>query len=54
VLKVLFKRLEEGDILMIHRTHYGQDVIELVAKDQLRKKYGLKDGDFVRIKALVD
>ena len=52
--KVLINDVEEGAILMIHRTHYGQDVIELVAKDQLRKKYGLKDGDFVRVKALVD
>jgi len=50
----LINDVEEGAILMIHRTHYGQDVLEIVAKDQLRKKYGLKDGDFVRLKALVD
>jgi len=52
--KVTINDAEEGAILMIHRTHYGQDVIEVIAKDQLRKKYGIKDGDFVRLKALVE
>ncbi len=52
--KVLINEVEAGAILMIHRTHYGQDVIEIVAKDQLRKKCGLKDGDLVRLKVLVD
>ena len=38
-----------GAIIVPDRTHYGKDVIELVAKENLRKALGLKDNDVVRV-----
>lgn len=43
----------DGAILLIHRTHYGQDVVEVIAGESVRKKLGLKDGDLVQLKVLV-
>jgi riboflavin kinase len=51
--KLLINEKTEGAILMIHRTHYGQDVLEVVAEESLRKKLKLKDGDLVRLKILL-
>jgi len=51
--KVLVNEKTEGAILMIHRTHYGQDVLEVVAEESLRKKLKLKDGDLVQLKVLL-
>jgi riboflavin kinase len=51
--KVLINEKTEGAILMIHRTHYGQDVLEVVAEESLRKKLKLKDGDLVQLKILL-
>ena len=39
----------EGCAVIPLRTHYGQDVIEILAPVNLRKKLKLKDGDIVRI-----
>lgn len=50
--KVLINEKVSGALLMIHRTHYGQDVLEIVSKESLRKKLGLKDGDLVQLKIL--
>ncbi len=36
-------------ILYIERTHYGENVIELVSPVYLRGKYGLSDGDKVKV-----
>lgn len=36
-------------ILYIERTHYGENVIELISPVYLRGKYGLSDGDKVKI-----
>ncbi|MEM0445434.1 MAG: DUF120 domain-containing protein [Nitrososphaerota archaeon] len=36
-------------ILYIERTHYGENVVEVVSPVYLRGKYGLTDGDKVRI-----
>lgn len=52
--KILINDRLEGAILMIHRTHYGQDVLEIVAKEPLRKSLGLSDGDLVQLKVLLD
>jgi riboflavin kinase len=52
--KVLINEKTEGALLMIHRTHYGQDVLEIISKECLRKKLGLKDGDLVRLKVMID
>lgn len=51
--KVLINEKTEGALLMIHRTHYGQDVLEIISKECLRKKLGLKDGDLVRLKIMI-
>jgi len=40
---------EDVAIIFIERTHYGEDVIELVAPMHLREKLGLKDGDKVYV-----
>ncbi len=36
-------------ILFIERTHYGSNVIEIISPVYLRGKYGLKDGDKVKV-----
>jgi riboflavin kinase len=51
--KVLINGNTTGAILMIHRTHYGQDVLEIVSEESLRKKLCLKDGDLVQLKVLL-
>jgi riboflavin kinase len=37
-------------ILFIERSHYGEDVIEVISPVYLRGKYGLRDGDKVRVR----
>lgn len=36
-------------ILFIERTHYGENVIEVISPIYLRGKYGLRDGDKVKV-----
>jgi riboflavin kinase len=50
--KVLINERVSGALLLIHRTHYGQDVLEIVSKEPLRKVLALKDGDLVQLKIL--
>lgn len=52
--RVLINEKVKGALLMIHRTHYGQDVLEIVAEESLRKKLSLKDGDLVQLKIIPD
>jgi riboflavin kinase len=52
--KVLINDKVEGAILMIHRTHYGSDVLEIVSREPLRKSLSLSDGDPVQLKVLLD
>jgi len=40
---------EDVAIIFIERTHYGEDVVEVVAPICLREKLGLKDGDKVYV-----
>ncbi|MDI9644162.1 MAG: DUF120 domain-containing protein [Candidatus Verstraetearchaeota archaeon] len=40
----------DGAVLMIRRTHYGKDVLEIIAPENLRKALPLKDGDMVQLK----
>ncbi len=40
-------------ILFIERSHYGEDVIEVISPVYLRGKYGLRDGDKVRIRVTI-
>jgi len=41
---------EEVAIVFVDRTHYGDDVVEVIAPVCLRDKLGLKDGDKVSLK----
>jgi riboflavin kinase len=44
--------LEDGALISAVRTHYGSDVIELIAPCNLRARLGLKDGDIVKVRIL--
>lgn len=39
----------EGAVILIKRTHYGNDVLEVISPVNLRKKLGLEDGDTVSL-----
>lgn len=52
-IKVLFNGEQEAAIIFAERTHYGKDVIEVIAPVYLRGKYGLRDGDKVFVKAVL-
>jgi len=41
---------EDVAMVFIERTHYGKDVVEIVAPNCLREKLGLKDGDKVCVR----
>ena len=38
-----------GAVLLIERTHYGPDVLEVIAPVNLREALGLRDGDWVSV-----
>ena len=40
-------------LLLIKRTHYGEDIVELISEVNLREKLGLKDGDLVTVTVLL-
>lgn len=52
-IKALFNGEQEAAIIFVERTHYGKDVIEVIAPVYLRGKYGLKDGDKVFLKVVL-
>jgi CTP-dependent riboflavin kinase len=35
------------------RSHYGSDVVEIVSKENLRKKLKLKDGDNIKLRITI-
>lgn len=39
----------EGAILLIHRTHHTDNVLEIISSEFLRKRLSLRDGDKVRV-----
>lgn len=43
-----------GAIIIPIRAHYGEDVVEIISPEPLRKRLRLKDGDLVRVKALLE
>ncbi|RZN56470.1 MAG: hypothetical protein DSO09_02535 [Candidatus Methanomethylicota archaeon] len=43
----------DGALLLIDRTHYNRDVIEVISEENIRKKYNLKDGDLVYLKVMI-
>ncbi|MEM3562570.1 MAG: DUF120 domain-containing protein [Candidatus Jordarchaeaceae archaeon] len=50
MFKALINEKVEGAVLLIQRTHYGEDVLEVVAPEYLREKLNLKDGDKIRLR----
>ena len=48
--KTLINDKVEGAVLLIQRTHYGEDVLEVISPEYLREKMKLKDGDKIRLK----
>jgi riboflavin kinase len=52
--KAIIDNKIEGAILLIKRTHHGENVIEIISHVYLREKLGLKDGDRVSIKILIN
>lgn len=49
---VLISGSVKGAVLRPERTHYGPEIVEIIAQPFLRKKLGLKDGDKVMIEVL--
>jgi riboflavin kinase len=55
-VKVIRARINnevDGALLLPVRTHYGEDVFELISAENLRKRLKLKDGDVVRAHAII-
>lgn len=42
-----------GAVLIIERSHYGLDVVEVISQYNLRKELNLKDGDKVKISVFI-
>jgi riboflavin kinase len=40
-------------IILAMRSHYGSDVVEIVTKENLRKKLKLKDGDTIKLRIMI-
>lgn len=47
--KALIEDRIEGSVLLINRTHYGEDVIEVISPVFLREALNIKDGDNVMV-----
>jgi len=43
----------EGIVVTAMRSHYGEDVLEIVAPKNLRQILGLKDGDSVKVRVFI-
>jgi riboflavin kinase len=52
--KTLINNKIEGAVLLIKRTHHSENVMEIISPVYLREKLGLKDGDRVNIKILIN
>jgi riboflavin kinase len=52
--KILINNKIEGAVLLIKRTHHSENVMEIISPVYLREKLGLKDGDRVNIKILIN
>jgi riboflavin kinase len=50
--KVKINDAEDGAIISAVRTHYPNDVVEIIAASNLRDKLGLKDGDTVKARVV--
>lgn len=52
--KALIEGKIEGSVLLINRTHYGEDVIEVIAPVFLREALSLKDGENVTVYVVLE
>ena len=53
VFKAIINDRVKGAVLLIERTHYGPDVLEIISKENLRKALRLKNGDIICVKIVV-
>lgn len=44
---------ERGAVVVAERSHYGENVLEVIAPIYLREKLGLKDGDKVKVEIFI-
>ncbi len=51
--KAIVEEKVPAAIILPIRAHYGEDVIELISAEQLRKRLSLKDGDTVRVRTFL-
>ncbi len=52
--KAIVNEDTRGAIVIPIRAHYGEDVVEIISPESLRKRLRLKDGDLVRVRALLE
>ena len=52
--KAIVNENARGAIVIPIRAHYGEDVVEIISPESLRKWLRLKDGDLVRVRALLE
>jgi len=52
--KTIIDNKVEGAVLLIRRTHHGENVLEIISPVYLREKLGLNDGDRVGVKILIN
>ncbi len=52
--KAIVNENTRGAIVIPIRAHYGEDVVEIISPESLRKRLRLKDGDAVRVRALLE
>jgi riboflavin kinase len=51
--RAIIEGKEQGAVVLALRSHYGKDVIEIIAPEYLRGRLGLRDGDKVRVEVFV-
>ncbi len=52
--KALVEEKIEGSVLLINRTHYGENVIEVISPVFLREVLKLRDGDLVTVDVMLE
>lgn len=52
--KAIIEDVVKGAVIIPERTHYGPDIVELIAPESLRERLNLKDGDKVSVEVRVD
>jgi len=50
--RAVINDIVEAAIVLALRSHYGSDVVEIIAEENLRKRLRLREGDTVRVRVL--